>query len=140
MSEYTRVDHPAIYPQHCVLCRSQTGPQVDTGREGVAADSVHPDRLYVCELCVTLCARAFGLVKGERMTELLKAGKLLDAARTDITDRDGRIEQQIAELAARARKIEALEELLQQGRDKERTQRAQLESINEQSRQLLQVT
>lgn len=131
MSDYVLVETPTFFPQEC-LCGSQKGPMADTGIEHAGR------RLYVCTLCATRINRALGLGKGPRMTELLKSGELLDAARKDVEDRDKQIAEQLSELAARARKIEAISELLQQAHDKDRTQRAQLESINEQAKQLLQ--
>jgi hypothetical protein len=132
VNEYTLVDTPTIFPQACI-CGSQKGPLVDTFITTAGL------RLYVCSLCATRIGRALGLLKGERHTQLLKAGDLLTEAAKGIEERDKQIETQMAELAARARKIEALEELLNQARDSERTKRHLLESINESSRQLLQV-
>lgn len=135
MLEFQLVDHPAINPKHCAICPNTAGPLVDTF--SVSNESGQEARIYVCARCVKLAARTLGLVKGERMDELLKAGDLLDVARVAADDREKMIQSQIAELAARARKIEALEELLQQERDAARTRQAQLETISETSRALL---
>lgn len=128
--EYQLVGAPVIFPQAC-FCGSQTGPLVDTFVTTAGA------RLYVCSLCATRITRALGLSKGKRMSELLNSGALLDEMRVTLADREKLIEEQLAELAARARRVEALETLLQHERDVQRTSRALLESINEQSKQLL---
>lgn len=127
------VETPAIYPQACVFCGSGKGPLVDSVRE-VAGGG----RGYICALCVSRCAKALGLVKGERMAELLKAGELLDGARKEIDARDQRIEQQLTTSAADRRKIEALSELLEQERADAQTRRRLAEMIHENSRQLVQ--
>ena len=133
MSEYMLVETPAIFPQCCIVCQSGKGPLVDFVRENGG------NRLYLCQMCLKRAARAMGLVKGDRMESLMKSGELLDEAERSAVEREALIEKQIAELAARARRIEALNELLQQEQNDKRTQRAMLESINEQSRQLLTV-
>lgn len=133
MSDFQKVDHPAIWPQKCV-CGATAGPLVDTTWVNSAGE-----RVYLCSSCVRLAARCLGFVKGERMTELLKAGALLDEAKKEAEQREGIMAEQLNELAARGRKIEALEELLQQARDAESTRRKLIEQTNELTGQLLRV-
>lgn len=131
---FLRVQHPEVWPQRCVICHATKGPLVDTRKQGVGAFGDREDRIYVCGQCAKLCALELGLIEGERMEQLLAAGDQLEADALAITERDRQIEEQLSELAARARKVEALDELLQQARDAERTLQRQLELINEMSR------
>lgn len=124
------VETPAVFPQACI-CGSQKGPLVDTFIQNGG------NRIYVCALCVKRCAKQLGLVKGERMESLLKAGDLLDASTKEVEQLNALIQNQMAENASIRRKNEALEELLQQERDTRLTQRHLLETINESSRTLL---
>jgi hypothetical protein len=118
---FMRVNHPEVWPQRCVLCHGTGGPLVDTRKQGVGAVGDREDRLYVCGNCVKLCALELGLIDGERMQQLLKAGDLLDEAAVALKDRDALIERQMADLATLTRKAEALEELLTQERDRVKT-------------------
>lgn len=127
-----QVESPAVFPQAC-FCGSAKGPLVDT------FVTTAGNRIYVCASCVKSCAKQLGLVKGERMEELLNAGALLDAARKDLAERDALIESQMGDLAGRARKIDALEELLQQARDRDKTRQHLIEMQHELSGQLLGV-
>lgn len=76
MIEFIVVDHPAVYPNACFLCGSGKGPMVDTHVEKPLAGG--DQHVYVCRLCVTRAARVFGLVKGEKMDELLAASERLE--------------------------------------------------------------
>jgi hypothetical protein len=80
--EYIVVDHPAVYPNACFLCGAGKGPMVDTHVEKpVAGGDQH---LYLCRMCVTRGARVFGLVKGEKMDELLHAAEGLEQKATEL--------------------------------------------------------
>jgi hypothetical protein len=77
MIEFIVVDHPTVYPNACFVCGAGKGPMVDTHVEKpVAGGDQH---LYLCRLCVTRAARVLGLVKGEKMDELLQASVALEA-------------------------------------------------------------
>lgn len=128
---FIRVDHPALYPQKCVVCSSAKGPLIDTTHELGAGLG----RIYLCSRCLGLCALEMGLVEGDRMEELSRSGEILDEQARAIADRDESLQTQLAELAQRARKIEALEELLAQERGTVRSQRHLLETINESAKQ-----
>jgi hypothetical protein len=132
LSEYMLVESPVVFPQACV-CGSQKGPLVDT------FITTGGNRIYICTACVKRCAKQLGLVKGPRMEELLNAGELLDAATKEIGDREKIMQSQAAENASIRRKNEALEELLSQERDRQRTQQALVQMIHENSSQLLTV-
>lgn len=128
---FVKVDHPVLWPQACVVCQSAKGPLVDTMHELGAGLG----RIYVCSQCLGLMALEMGLVEGDRMAELNQAGDRLDEQARTITQRDAALQTQLGELAARARKIEALEELLAQERGTVQTQRHLLELINENAKQ-----
>lgn len=71
MIDFTLVDVPAVYPSSCVFCQNHHGPLVDT----------HIDRwgenLYICSGCAQRIARTLGIAKGERMSDLMNADKLI---------------------------------------------------------------
>lgn len=123
------VESPSVFPQACI-CGSAKGPLVDT------FISTAGQRVYICALCVKRCAKQLGLVKGERMEELLKAGELLDEATKTAAAREQVIEQQLQVNAHLRRTNEALEVLLQKERDAKLTQRHLIDTMNETSRAL----
>jgi hypothetical protein len=80
--EYIVVDRAEVYPNACFLCQAGKGPMVDTHVEKpVAGGDQH---VYLCRMCVTRCARVFGLVKGEKMDELLAASEGLERKQVEI--------------------------------------------------------
>jgi hypothetical protein len=131
VSEFAYVQHPAVYPQCCVICQGSNGPLVDTFGQNALG------RIYICGLCVKRSARALGLIEGDRMEQLLNHGALLDQAAKELTEREELVNRQATDLAAQTRKIEALEELLQQERDRAATHKHLAEMIQEHSRQLV---
>lgn len=71
MLEYALVEVPSVYPNCCLLCGAGKGPMLDTHVEK------WEEHFYLCQLCATRIARVFGLVKGERMDQLLDAANEL---------------------------------------------------------------
>jgi hypothetical protein len=128
VSEFIHVTHPAMWPNRCFICYSQTGPLVDTTRESQLG------RVYVCELCVTLLARCLGMTKGKRHTELLQAGKRLDEAEKQLADRDTTLAAQLDEIVELKARIEGLDALLQFEKDQASAGRHLFEIIQEQAR------
>ena len=99
-SEHGSEGHLAQFPGMC-LCGSQKGPIVDT-----YMDKPGYGRVYLCRLCTTRAARAFGLVKGEEMTRLEKAADELAQAEKEVADRQALIEKLTKSLADRDQKIQ----------------------------------
>jgi len=98
-SEHGSEGHLAQFPSMC-LCGSQKGPIVDT-----YMDKPGYGRVYLCRLCATRAARAFGLIKGEEHTKILEAADLLAQAETEISQRQQLIERLTKSLADREQKI-----------------------------------
>jgi len=90
----------AQFPSMC-LCGSQKGPIVDT-----YMDKPGYGRVYLCRLCGTRVARAFGLVKGDEMTRLQKAADELAQAEKEVSDRQRLIEKLTKSLADKDQKIQ----------------------------------
>lgn len=129
---FLRVDHPEVWPQRCVRCHSATnGPFVDTKTEGVGAGNGRADRIYFCSQCVKLAALELGLIDGSRMEELLAADAKLAVSDKAGAEKDLIIQKQMADLAAATRKAEALEELLQQERDRGMTHKHLFDMIEQ---------
>ena len=99
-SEHGSEGHLAQFPSMC-LCGSQKGPMVDT-----YMDKPGYGRIYLCRLCATRAARAFGLVKGDEHTRLLEAADELAQAEKEVADRQGLIEKLTRSLADRDQKIQ----------------------------------
>jgi len=99
-SEHGSEGHLAQFPSMC-LCGSQKGPIVDT-----YMDKPGYGRVYLCRLCVTRAARAFGLVKGDEMERLQKAADGLAQAEKEIADRQALVEKLTKSLAERDQKIQ----------------------------------
>src|SRR4051794_26784743 len=93
--------------------------------------------MYLCGLCVKRSARALGLIEGDRMEQLLNHGALLDQAAKELTEREELISRQTNDLAAQTRRIDALEELLQQERTQTQTHRHLAGLIQEHARQFV---
>src|SRR6266487_1535959 len=70
------VEYPALWPQRCALCPSQTGPMVDTLSE--YPDGGNIGRVYLCSNCLRDATRVMGWTSGKRLNELSKAAKELD--------------------------------------------------------------
>jgi len=90
----------AQFPSMC-LCGSQKGPIVDT-----YMDKPGYGRVYLCRLCGTRVARAFGLVKGDEMTRLQNAADELAQAEKEVSDRQKLIEKLTKSLADKDQKIQ----------------------------------
>jgi len=98
-SEHGSEGHLAQFPSMC-LCGSQKGPIVDT-----YMDKPGYGRVYLCRLCVTRAARAFGLVKGSEHERLLKAADELAQAEREISERQKLVDKLTRSLAEREQKI-----------------------------------
>jgi hypothetical protein len=129
---FIRVAHPMLAPNGCVICRSATGPLVDTTRELLANFGPQGFRIYLCSQCLKLAALELGLIEGDRMEELTNADQLLEQAQRDIAGRDAQIEAQFVELAAQKQRADAFETLLEQERAVVKTQARLFETISEQ--------
>ena len=89
----------AQFPSMC-LCGSQKGPIVDT-----YMDKPGYGRVYLCRLCGTRVARAFGLVKGDEMTRLQNAADELAQAEKEVSDRQALIERLTKSLADKEQRL-----------------------------------
>ena len=89
----------AQFPSIC-LCGSQKGPILDT-----FFDLPGYGRVYLCRLCVTRGARAFGLVKGAEQERLQAAADELAQAEQEVASRQGLIEKLTKSLAEKEQKI-----------------------------------
>ena len=98
-SEHGSEGHLAQFPSMC-LCGSQKGPIVDT-----YMDKPGYGRIYLCRLCVTRAARAFGLIKGAEHERLEKAADELAQAELEIAERQALLEKLTKSLAERDQKI-----------------------------------
>ena len=98
-SEHGSEGHLAQFPSMC-LCGSQKGPIVDT-----YMDKPGYGRVYLCRLCATRAARAFGLVKGDEHERLLKAADELAQAEREISERQKLLDKLTRSLAEREQKI-----------------------------------
>jgi hypothetical protein len=99
-SEHGSEGHLAQFPSMC-LCGSQKGPIVDT-----YMDKPGYGRIYLCRLCVTRAARAFGLVKGDEQTRLMNVADEIAQAEKEISDRQKLVEKLTRSLAERDQKIQ----------------------------------
>jgi hypothetical protein len=102
-SEHGSEGHLAQFPSMCV-CGSQKGPIVDS-----YIDLPGYGRVYLCRLCTTRAARAFGLVKGDEHTRLAGVADSLAQAEKEVADRQGLIEKLTRSLAEKEQKIGSLE-------------------------------
>lgn len=130
MQEFMRIDGGApFFPHNCRAC---TGVKdlIDT----FAEDQV--GRVYLCRLCITRGARVFGLVKGNRHTELERADELLSASTKESERQREQIERMTAELSARAQRISQLEALAEQMRQKDKQRQYMAGQVIEHAKEL----
>ena len=99
-SEHGSEGHLAQFPSMC-LCGSQKGPIVDT-----YMDLPGYGRVYLCRLCTSRAARAFGFVKGDEHTRLENVADELAQAEKEVTDRQKLIEKLTKSLAEKDQKIQ----------------------------------
>jgi hypothetical protein len=90
----------AQFPSMC-LCGSQKGPILDT-----FLDKPGYGRIYLCRLCATRAARAFGLVKGDEHTKLMNVADELAQAGREVDERQKLIEKLTRSLADKEQKIQ----------------------------------
>jgi hypothetical protein len=98
-SEHGAVGHLAQFPAMCI-CGSQKGPTLDS-----FLDLPGYGRVYLCRLCVTRAARAFGLVKGAEQTRLLEAADELAQSASLLEESQALTERLTRSLAERDQKI-----------------------------------
>jgi hypothetical protein len=98
-SEHGSEGHLAQFPSMC-LCGSQKGPIVDT-----YLDLPGYGRVYLCRMCTTRAARAFGLVKGDEHTKLINVADELAQAGREIDERQKLLEKFTRSLAEKDQKI-----------------------------------
>jgi hypothetical protein len=98
-SEHGSEGHLAQFPSMC-LCGSQKGPIVDT-----YLDLPGYGRVYLCRMCTTRAARAFGLVKGDEHTRLTNVADELAQAGREIDERQKLLEKFTRSLAEKDQKI-----------------------------------
>jgi hypothetical protein len=133
MLEFVRVPPgtPLAFPSKCQCGNSKH--LLDTHRE------IAGQRLYFCKLCVSMAARAFGMIAGPEHDKLMDAAAGLEQAEKEISDRDERLRKQTGELADRQRRIDALQVLLDDLRAKALTQKNIIGSLQENTRELASV-
>jgi hypothetical protein len=98
-SEHGSEGHLAQFPSMCI-CGSQKGPIVDT-----YLDLPGYGRVYLCRMCTTRAARAFGLVKGDEHTKLINVADELAQAGREIDERQKLLEKFTRSLAEKDQKI-----------------------------------
>jgi|SRR5215831_14506533 len=98
-SEHGSEGHLAQFPGQC-LCGSQKGPIVDT-----YMDKPGYGRVYLCRLCTTRAARAFGLVKGSEHERLEKVADEIAQAEKEIAERQKLLDRLTKSLAEKEQKI-----------------------------------
>lgn len=113
MIEFILVDHPTVLPMACVICGSAKGPIADTHVEKWG------DHLYLCRLCTTRAARLYGLVKGERMEQLLAADETLAGKQAEIKGLEQELTEARLEAGGQRATIKALNAQLQEVRGRQ---------------------
>ena len=108
MIEFILVEHPTVMPMACVICGSHKGPIADTHVEKWG------DHLYLCRLCVTRAARLYGLVKGERMEQLLAADETLAAKEAELAGLERELGEARLELGGQRATIKELKGMVQE--------------------------
>lgn len=112
------VESPVVFPMCCAGCKGTLGPLLDTL-------SMFPPnrRIYFCQSCVADAARLFGLVDGDKATELTtaieqrdravreskKAADRLADAEHAVAEKEAAVEALLGELADREARVSQLE-------------------------------
>lgn len=139
MSNYVKLEpgDPAYlvdFPQMCI-CGSQKGPMIATGRAPLGSEG----QIYLCRLCVTQSARAFGLVKGDEMVRLQNAADELAQATVEVSTRQEIIDRQAVSLGENETKIRQQAGFIENLQGEMRLIRAQAAQVSATAREMAAV-
>jgi hypothetical protein len=126
MNDGVLVEAPLVFPSACIGCGSQKGPIFDSRKEIPGGG-----RVYVCKNCFRVMAKAWGVVKGERMEQLLDAAAGLEQAETEKRLKDEVIERLRKEKSGLKRALGQTETERDEARAELATERSKLERIDE---------
>ena len=142
LSEFQLATEAKISPHGCYICGNQKGPFTDTlvDKFGAGINLGEEGRVYLCRPCTRLAAKAHGLVKGERMDELLDAADKLEQKEKEIADRDKYVDGLNNELAETKKQVRALRDLLDASEKREASRSHLASIIDSTTKQLLEVS